>query len=102
MGCSKIALVTKAMRWYILLGPSVLNLAKLVAKAMLDMMCGEVQLEGAFDEGNARVICSESSTSTKKVTSGVIWKARATIAQPANRYSAFSVNGCCNFSIWLL
>ena len=53
------------------------------------MMCGEVQLEGAFDEGNARVSCSESSTSTKKVTSGVIWKDRATIALPASKYSAF-------------
>ena len=30
------------------------------------MMCGEVQSEGAFDEGNARVSCSESSTSTKR------------------------------------
>ena len=53
------------------------------------MMCGEVQSEGAFDEGNARVSCGESSTSTKKVTSGVIWKDRATIALPANKYSAF-------------
>ena len=49
------------------------------------MMCGEMQLEGAFDEGNARISCSESSTSTKKVTPGVIGKARATIAQPANK-----------------
>ena len=52
------------------------------------MMCGEMQLEGAFDEGNARISCSESSTSTKKVTPGVNWKARATIALPANKYSA--------------
>ena len=64
------------------------------------MMCGEVQSEGAFDEGNARVSCSESLTSTEKVTSGVMWKARATIALPANKYSAFSVFGYCNFSIW--
>ena len=71
-------------------------------------MCGEMPLEGAFDEGNARVSCSESSTSTKKVTSGVIWKARATIAQPANKYSAFqnmvnvaSVFGHCNEDILL-
>ena len=53
------------------------------------MMCGEVQSEGAFDEGNARISCSESSTSTKNVTSGVIWKASATIALAANKYSAF-------------
>ena len=72
------------------------------------MMCGEVQFEGAFDEGNARVSCSESSTSTKKVTSGVIWKVRAAIAQPANKYSAFqymvnviSVFGHCNEDILL-
>ena len=49
-------------------------------------MCGEVQLEGAFDEGNARLSCCESSTSIKKVTSGAIWKARATIALAANKY----------------
>ena len=55
------------------------------------MMCGEVQSEGAFDEGNARVSCSESSTSTEKVTSGVMWKARATSALAANKYSAFSI-----------
>ena len=53
------------------------------------MMCGEMQLEGAFDEGNARISCGESPTSRKKVTPGVIWKARATIALPANKYSAF-------------
>ena len=53
------------------------------------MMCGEVQSEGAFDEGNARVSCSEGSTSTMKVTSGVIWKARATNALTAHKYSAF-------------
>ena len=64
------------------------------------MMCGEVQSEGAFDEGNARVSCSESSTSTKKVTSGVIWKVRATVVLPVNKYSAFSVYGYCNSSIW--
>ena len=58
-----------------------------------------MQLEGAFDEGNARISCSESSTSTKKVMPGVMWKARATIALPANKYSAFSVYGYCNFSI---
>ena len=49
------------------------------------MMCGEVQFEGAFDAGNARVRCSESSTSTKKVTSGVTGKARATTALPASK-----------------
>ena len=65
-------------------------------------MCGEMQCEGAFDEGNARVSCSEGSASTKKVTSGVIWKVRATNALPANKYSAFSVYGYCNFSIWSL
>ena len=72
------------------------------------MMCGEVQSEGAFDEGNARVSCSESSTSTKKVTSGVTWKARATIALAANKYSAFqnmfffkSVSGHCSENILL-
>ena len=54
------------------------------------MMCGEMQLKGAFDAGNARVSCSESSTSTK-VTSGVIWKARAAIALAANKYSAFQL-----------
>ena len=32
--CSKIALVTKAMRWYIILRRSALYLGKLVAKAM--------------------------------------------------------------------
>ena len=63
------------------------------------MMCGEMQLEGAFDEGNARISCSESSTSTKKVTPGVTWKARATIALPANKYSAFSVYGYCNVTV---
>ena len=63
------------------------------------MMCGEMQLEGAFDEGNARVSCSESATSTKKVTSGVTCKVRATTAQAANKYSAFSVYGFCNVSI---
>ena len=52
-------------------------------------MCGEVQFDGAFDEGNARVSGSESSTSTKKVTSGVTWKARATNALTAHKYSAF-------------
>ena len=57
------------------------------------MMCGEIQFEGAFDEGNARVSCSESATSTKKVTSGVIWVARAPIALPANKCSALSVFG---------
>ena len=62
-------------------------------------MCGEMQFEGACDEGSARVSCSEGSTSTKKVTSGVTWKVRATIALPANKYSAFSVYGYCNFSI---
>ena len=66
------------------------------------MMCGEIKFEGAFDEGNARVSCSESSTSTKKVTSGVTWKASATIALPANKYSAFSVYGYCNFSILVI
>ena len=72
------------------------------------MMCGEVQSEGAFDEGNARVSCSESSTSTKKVTPGVIWKARATIALAAHKYSAFqymviltSVSGHCSENILL-
>ena len=63
------------------------------------MMCGEVQSGGAFDEGNARASCSESSTSTKKFTPGVIWKARATIALPVNKYSDFSENGYCNISI---
>ena len=52
-------------------------------------MCGVVQLEGAFDEGNARVSCVESSISTKMVTWGVMWKVRATIALPLSRYSAF-------------
>ena len=72
------------------------------------MMCGEVQSEGAFDEGNARVSCSESSTSTEKVTSGVTWKARATIALAAHIYSAFqlmvilmSVLGHCSENILL-
>ena len=63
------------------------------------IMCGEMQFEGDFDEGNARVSCSESSTSTKKVTSGVSWKVRAPIALPAIKYSAFSEYGYCNFSI---
>ena len=62
-------------------------LASLWRKQCEGMMCGEVQLEGAFDDGNARVSCSESSTSTKKVTSGVTWKVRAAIARPANKYS---------------
>ena len=52
-------------------------------------MCGEVQFEGGFDLGNAMVSCSESSISTKKVTSGVSWKVKATTALPANKYSAF-------------
>ena len=72
------------------------------------MMCGEMQLEGAFDEGNARISCSESSTSTKKVTPGVIWKARATIALAKNKYSAvqcmvilMSVFGHCSENILL-
>ena len=63
------------------------------------MMCGEMQLEGAFDEGSARISCSESSTSTKKVTPGVNWKARATIVLPANKSSAFSVYDNCYISI---
>ena len=78
-------------------------LASLWRKQCEGMMCGEVQLEGAFDDGNARVSCSESSTSTTKVTSGVIWKARAASVQPANKYSVFqymvnviSVFGHCN------
>ena len=53
------------------------------------MMCGEVQLEGALGEGNARVCCVQSSASTKMVTWGVMWKVRATIALPLSRYSAF-------------
>ena len=63
------------------------------------MMRGEVQSEGAFDEGNARVSCSESSTSTKKVMSGVIWKVRASTAQPANKYSALWAYGFCNVTV---
>ena len=63
------------------------------------MICGEIKFEGAFDEGNARVSCSESSTPTKKVTSGVIWEVSATIALPANKHSAFSVNGYCNVTV---
>ena len=63
------------------------------------LMCGEMQLEGAFDEGNARISCSESSTSTKKVTPGVNWKAKAAIAQPANKCSAFSEYDYGNFCI---
>ena len=54
------------------------------------MMCGVLQSEGAFDEGNTRVSCSESSTSTKKATSGVTWKASATMALVAKKFSAFS------------
>ena len=52
------------------------------------MVCSEVPSDGAFDECSARVSCSESSTSTKKVTPGVTWKARATNALAANKYSA--------------
>ena len=52
------------------------------------MLCGEAQLEVAFDEGNARVSCSESSASTKKVASGATWNVRAATAQPANKYFA--------------
>ena len=52
-------------------------------------MRGEMQCEGAFDEGNARVSCSEGSTSTKMVTWGVMQKVRATIVLPLSRYSAF-------------
>ena len=52
------------------------------------MMCGEMQFEGAFDEGSAWVSCSESPISSKKVTSSVAWKVRATIALPANKHSA--------------
>ena len=55
------------------------------------MMCGEVQFEGAFDEGNAYARCSESSILTKMVTSGVICKVRATTAPPAIKYSAFQL-----------
>ena len=67
-------------------------------------MCGEMQFEGAFDAGNARVSCSESSTSTKRVTPGATWKVRATIALPANKYSAFQhmvigVEASCFFSM---
>ena len=71
-------------------------------------MCGEVQLEGALDGGNAWVSCSESSISTKKVTWGVMWKVRATIAPPLSRKSAFqnmvivtSVLGHCGENILL-
>ena len=53
------------------------------------MMCGEMQCEGAFDEGNARASCSESSISTKKVAWGVMWKVMAIMALPVSRYSAF-------------
>ena len=66
------------------------------------MMCCEVQSEGAFDEGNARASCSESSTSTKEVTSGVMWKARATNALAAHKYSAFQYMVFFNVSIWSL
>ena len=66
------------------------------------MMCGEIKFGGAFDEGNARVSCSESSTSTKKVTSGVTWNVRAAYAQPVNKYSAFSANDHRDFRIWSL
>ena len=54
-------------------------------------MCGVVQSEGAFDEGNARIRCSESSTSTKKVKSGAIRKARATSALARDKYLHFSI-----------
>ena len=64
-------------------------------------MCGEVQFEGAFDEGNARISCSESSTSTKKVTSGVVWKVRAAIAPPANKYSALQHMVTVDKASWL-
>ena len=53
------------------------------------MICGEVQFEGAFDKGNARVSCTESSISRKKLTPGVMWKAMATIALHLNKYAAF-------------
>ena len=53
------------------------------------LMCGEVQFEGACDEGNERVSCGESSIPRKKFTSGVLWRVRATIALPTKIYSAF-------------
>ena len=99
--CSKIALVAKAMRWFILLRRCAWYLGNLVAKQCEGMMCGEMPLEGAFDGGNARVSCSESSTSTMKVTSGVTWKNRAAVALPAN-INSLSECGYCNFSIWPL
>ena len=52
-------------------------------------MCGEVLLEGAFDEGNARLSCIESLVSTKKVSWGVTRKVMATMALPLGRNSAF-------------
>ena len=66
-----------------------------------------VQQDCTCDEGNARVSCSKSSISKKKVTPRAMWKVRATIAQPASKYvafqnmvivmkvSCFSVNGHC-------
>ena len=54
-----------------------------------DITCGEMQYEGAFEEGYARVSCTESSISRKKLTSGDMWKVRATIALPAKKYVAF-------------
>ena len=65
-------------------------------------MCGEIKSKVLSMKANARVSCSESSTSTKKVTSGVIWKVRAPIALHASIYSAFSAYGFCNVSIWPL
>ena len=66
------------------------------------MMCGEVQPEGAFDEGNARVSCSENSTSSKNVSPGVIWKVRATTALPASIHSAFQHVGTVTSVFWSL
>ena len=53
------------------------------------LMCGDVQFEGAVDEGNARLSCIESLISTKKVSWGVTWKVMATMAPPLSRYTAF-------------
>ena len=52
-------------------------------------MCGVVQLEGAFDEGNARLSCIESLISTKKVSWGATRKVMATMAPHLGRNSAF-------------
>ena len=73
------------------------------------MMCGEVQSEGAFDEGNARVSCSESRLRHREgyvrrhmEGQGNHCASRAQIFCFQNMVILTSVNGQCSENILLL